>query len=93
MGKRKRPERDESLAFVSSDALLAELLSRYDHAAFVGRQEPRVNSPACGISRVWKGDVYVVSGLAAEASRVCVDTARREAMKRRKRGGPMGGGT
>lgn len=53
---------NETIQLIPTDALIKELIRRFDHAVFTGR----IDRPDASIrSRRWKGDADICAGLAA----------------------------
>ena len=64
---------ESELPLVPTDDLVEELLSRFDHAAFVGltamTTEESEDDETVGIRRSWKGNSHTVMGLLADSER------------------------
>ena len=67
----------QGLPFYSTDELLEELLSRHDHAAFVGAIETTVEGDV-RILRRYKGNRLYVVGLCADISALVMGQWRDE---------------
>lgn len=61
---------DEETRFVdvATDDLLNEVLSRFDHAVFIGHQDRMKDRSR--IVRRWKGNAHTISGLAHDVANV-----------------------
>jgi hypothetical protein len=64
-------EPDVQLEFVDTEALLEELLGRFDHAVFAGLKYPE--NMAYQATRLWKGNPFTCNGLANIASMAIMD--------------------
>jgi hypothetical protein len=69
------------LELVSTDALVSELMSRFDHAVLVGLLDWDEDTQR--IHRRWKGDTHTCVGLAADMERVMLVDYRRSERKTR----------
>ncbi len=72
-----RTDRAEGLevALFSTDALTHELLSRFDHAGFIGMRV-QVTPETHQFMRKWKGNTHQVVGLLADLQFTLIDASK-----------------